>query len=378
MTSPQERARKLESTVLAHADEADETRRLPAVVARAFAENGLYRIGAPPAFGGENADPWTQLETIEIISCYDGAAGWNLMIGIEHFGLVVPGCAGCSELFEDPMALMCGSTAAVGRAVAENDGYRVSGRWQFVSGCHNSTVFAATVRLEDGGEVHPGNVYALIEAPQFQIEDTWHVGGMRGSGSHDVTVNEVWVPASRIVSPIGGTASDNPLQRFPLGARLAYNKVGVSLGLARAALNAFVSLAEGKMPRFSSRSLRNRPDAHRAIAEAEVRLRAVRALVREQVGFFWEQVQAGDHISTRERAVFQLVCSDAVRAAVDCVEWVSDAAGTSANFSGNPLERIGRDVRVVRQHATVAGHHIDDAGRVLLGLDPEGVMLKGL
>lgn len=376
--TPLERANALEALVRQHADEADHARRLSPVVARALAENGLYRISAPVEFGGEESEPLMQLETIETISRFDGAAGWNLMIGIEHFGLVAPGCGACRELIEDPRVVMCGSTAAIGTAVKEGQGYRVNGEWQFVSGCHNCSVFAATVRLTDDGETRAGNFYALIPAPAFSIVETWDVGGMRGSGSHDVHVKDAWIPAKQIVAPLGATASEKPLLKFPLGARLAYNKVGVATGIARAALDAFAALAEGKMPRFSSRSLRNRPSAHRAIAEAEVRLLSARALVIAQVDDFWNRVQQGQHISTRDRAIFQLACSDAARAAVDCVEWVVDAAGTSANFKGNPLERISRDVRVVRQHATVASHHMDDAGRVLLGLEPEGAMLKGL
>lgn len=376
--SPVERARSLEFLVRRHADDADRQRRLSPEVARAFADNGLYRIGAPRSFGGEEADPVTQIETIEAISTFDGSAGWNLMIGIEVFGISAPGCESCAQLIADPSVIMCGSTAAIGRAEREADGYRVNGEWQFVSGCHNSDVFSATVRLYENGEQIGTNMAAMIAAPHFEIVEAWHVGGMRGSGSHDVRVQDVWIPATHIVPPIGFAESDQPLMRFPMGARLAYNKVGVSLGLARAGLDAFIDLAEGKMPRFSSKSLKQRSAAHRAIAEAEIKLRASRAFVMEQVETMWQQVLNRGHITTKDRAIFQVACSNAVRACVEAVDLVCDAAGTSANFQENPLERISRDIRVVRQHVTVASHHIDDAGRVLLGLDPEGAMLGGL
>ena len=88
-------------------------------------------------------------------------------------------------------------------------------------------------------------------------------------------------------------------------------------------------------------------------------------------------VQEAGHITTRERALFQLACSDAVRGCAEAVDQVAEAAGTTANQAGHPLERIARDIRVVRQHTTVAGHNILDAGRVLLGLEPQGMMLAG-
>jgi len=378
MTDPITRAEGLKDLVLSQADEGERERRLPNRVAQAFAEAGLYRIGAPRDFGGLESDPATQIKTIEAISRFDGSAGWNLMIGIETFGLIAPAMARCRDLIEDPKIIMCSSTAAVGRADKEGDGYRVNGQWQFVSGCHNAHVFGATVRLHENGEPHGRNVYAMVPVPDYEIIDTWHVGGMCGSGSHDVRVADIWVPEAHIVAPIGGHKSDQPLMRFPLGARLAYNKVGVSLGLARAALEAFVELAEGKIPRFTSKSLRQRPASHRAIAEAEARLLSSRALVFELVESMWAKVVAGDAIMQKERALFQIACSDAVKGCVEAVEKVADAAGTTANQKGHPLERIARDVRVVRQHLTVASHHMDDAGRVLLGLEPEGMMLAGL
>ena len=406
---PVARARALQPLVRDHADAADRERHLPAPVAHAFAQAGLYRIAAPHACGGSAADPMTQIETIATIAEADGSAGWNLMIGVESFGLIAPGLGRCAELIADPGVILCSSTAAVGRADAVLGGYRVTGRWQFVSGCHNSDLFGATVRLHADGAPLPGrgNVYAIIERRDFAIVDTWHVAGMRGSGSHDVQVEDVFVPESRIVPPMGGdtrlsaassgaaltdaarvagpapaTAADaareEALLRFPLGPRLAYNKVAVAIGIARAALDAFGAVATGKVPRFSSRSLRERGPAQRAAAEAEVRVRGARALVLDEVAELWRIAMAGSAAGPRQLAVFQAACSQAVADTCAAVDLLADAAGTTANMLGHPLERASRDIRVVRQHASVASHHIEDAGRVLLGLPGEGLMLRGL
>lgn len=409
MTStPTERAHALVPLVREHADEAERLRHLPAPVARAFAAAGLYRIAAPRACGGEAADPCMQIRTIETISEADGSAGWNLMIGVETFGLVAPGLGQCPELIDDPGVILCSSTAAVGRADAVPGGYRVSGQWQFVSGCHNSDLFGATVRLYADGEPVPdrGNQYAILERADFEIIDTWHVAGLRGSGSHDVKVDGAFVPEARIVPPLGGDnrfalqggvtlarqmrmsdhtetaatdrAREDALLRFPLGARLAYNKVAVALGIARAGLSAFTDLAAGKVPRFSSRSLRERGSTQQAVAVAEARVRSARAAVLTEAGELWQTVLDGATPTTRDLAAFQAVCSLAVADTCAAVDLLADAAGTTSNMEGHPLERIARDIRVVRQHATVASHHLQDAGRVLLGLPGEGLMLRGL
>lgn len=362
------------------ADSGEQARHMPAEIAQAFTAAGLYRLAAPEDCFGADQPPREQIGVIEALAQADGSAAWNAMIGIENFGLIAPAFVDCKSLIADPSVIIASSTAAVGRAEKVEGGVRVSGRWQFVSGVHNAHLFGATVRLYEPGaeEAVSDNLYAIVPQGDYEILDTWHTNGMRGSGSHDVVVENVFVPQTQLVSPIGGANYDAPLLNFPLGARLAYNKVAVAWGLARAGIDAFVDLAEGKIPRFSSRSLRERPRAHRAVAEAEVRFRAGKALVLELLDEMWATVQAKGHITTRERGLFQLACSDSVAGCIDAVEGLCRAAGTSANATGGPLDRIARDIRVVGQHATVAPHHMEDAGRVLLGLPAQELMLAGI
>jgi alkylation response protein AidB-like acyl-CoA dehydrogenase len=378
---PVGRARALESLLRDAADEAERERRLPTRVAQAMAEAGLYRVSMPRALHGAEADPATQIRTIEAVSRADGSAGWNLMIGIETFGLLAPAFRRAAELFSDPLVVVSSSSAAVGRAERSDGGYRVSGRWPFVSGCHNSHYFAGIVAVHENGEPVPGPPrYALTDRGSLEILDTWKVAGLRGSGSHDVRLDDVFVPEEDTVPLVPGArppaASGYPIARIPTGSRLAYNKVGVALGIARAGVDAFVELATGKVPWLSSGKLRERPHAQRAVARAEARLRGARAFVLDSVTQLWDGVLAGREPSPPERALLQIACSDAVAACAEAVDLVAEAAGTTANRLDSPLERLVRDIRVVRQHATVAAHHLEDGGRVLLGLEPEGLMLR--
>ena len=379
-SDPIARAADLQPLVREAAEEAERERRLPAHVAEAMARAGLYRVAAPRSHSGGECDPATQIRTIEAISIADGSAGWNLMIGMESFGLLAFGLAGSEALFADPLTVLSSSTAAFGRAEAEPGGVRVSGDWQFVSGCHNCHWFGGLVVVHENGSPRLGAPpqFALVARDEISIVDAWHVAGLRGSGSHDVRVRDVFVPEDRLV-PFGtrsGPTHDSPLARIPTGSRLAYNKVGVGLGIARAAIDEFVAVATGKIPRFSSGKLRERPLAQRAVALAESRVRGARAFVLEAVAELWDGLVAGHAPSDRERALLQIACSDAARACAEAVDLVAEAAGTTANRLDSPLERHARDVRVIRQHVTVAPHHLEDAGRVLLGLPPEGLMLS--
>ena len=379
MGTPQERAKSLLGLVREHADASETQRHLKSEVASAFAREGLFRIAAPIDFFGSEQDPVTQIETIETIASVDGSAAWNLMIGIETFGLIAPGFTHCRELIEDQSVIMCSSTASAGRAEKVDGGYRVTGRWGFCSGCHNSDLFGATVFIyENGQRDETGHQYLVVPKPQFEILDTWHTSGLCGSGSHDVLLEDVFVPEERLVAPLGKVQHQSALLRMPFRSRLCYNKVAIAFGLARSALDSFVELAEGKVPRFTSKSLKNRGWAQRAIAESEVRVRSARALVIELVESLWEKARLDQPVSDKEAAIFQLACSDAVRGCIASVNQLVEAAGTTANQKGHPLERIARDIQVVGQHQTVAPHHIEDAGRVLLGVPAVDAMLANM
>ena len=211
---------------------------------------------------------------------------------------------------------------------------------------------------------------------QYEILDTWHVNGLRGTGSHDVAVHDLFVPDEMVTEvTVYRAQHDGPLYRLPPFSRLAYNKVGVATGIARAALDSFVELAEHKLPRLSSRALRERPRAQLSYAEAEAALRSARAFVVDTVMDEWDTVCAGGVADRRQRALVRLACSQACQQAIRAVELVHQAAGTSANLEDSPIGKARRDVAVVAQQIMVAPQFIEDAGRVLLGLDPLELIL---
>lgn len=378
--SPVARARSLAPLVREGADEAERERRLPERIAHAMADAGLYRIAAPHSVGGDESDPRTQIETIEAISQADGATGWNLMIGIENMGFL--GAAlpveTARKLFSDPRLIVAGALNPLGRATRAAGGYRVTGRWPFASGCHNAHYFWGQCVVYDGDSPTAGPSggmllrEAVVPAEEFEIVDTWHVSGMRGSGSHDVAVHDVFVPDERITATFGTRPREmGTLFRMPPLNRLAYNKVGVATGIARAALDHFTALAAETKRRGSSKPLREKTAAKLAMAEAEIALRSARALVLEAVEEVWTAVEAGQQIETTQRALVHLACSNAAAAAVRAVECVHAAAGSAANFEGHPLERCLRDVRVVPQHIMVSAQWMESAGGALLGLPSE-------
>jgi alkylation response protein AidB-like acyl-CoA dehydrogenase len=246
-------------------------------------------------------------------------------------------------------------------------GFRVRGQWPFASGCLHADYFWGMCVVEGTGEL----IDVIVPRASYQIVHTWRVNGLRGSGSHDVLVEDLVVPAAMVTRTRRGQPDhDGPLFRLPPFSRLAYNKVGVSLGIARAAIDSFVELCNAKTPRLAASLLRDRPRAQLAVAEAEAVLRSARAFVLEACQDQWETVVAGGRCDRHQRALVRLSCSHAVQEACRAVQIVHAAAGTSPNPAGSVLGRCFRDVHVVPQHIMVAPQFIEGAGRVLLGLDP--------
>jgi alkylation response protein AidB-like acyl-CoA dehydrogenase len=340
-------------------------------VVHALREAGLFRIAVARAQGGAEADPRSQILAIEAISEADGAAGWTLMIGIESLGIA--SAALHPETAEEviakhPEVVFSGALNPQGRATPVEGGVRVTGRWPFASGCQHSDWFWGQCVVQ--GEPQPRLLEVVVPRASYRVVDTWSVAGLRGSGSHDVAIDDLFVP-DRFTTRVSyeRLREAGALFRMPVFVRLAYNKVGVATGIARAALDDFIALASKKVPRAMTVPLRERQHAQVSLADAETRLRSARAFVFEAVDEVWQETLAGRPASTKQRALVQLACSQAVVAAARAVELVHAAAGTTANFLASPLERRMRDVHAVGQHIMVSPAQIEPAARALLGLE---------
>lgn len=183
----------LKSLIEANADAAEREARLPDDVARALARAGLHRLSAPRSVGGLEAHPLTQILAIEQVARIDGATGWNLMIGIETQGILAATLplARARDLLSNPELIISGALNPLGRADVVDGGYRVSGQWPFASGCQNCDYFWGQAFVWSGGERlrnargQSQLIEVVLPRSSLRILPTWHVAGLRGSGSHE-------------------------------------------------------------------------------------------------------------------------------------------------------------------------------------------------
>jgi indole-3-acetate monooxygenase len=365
-------------------DEAQQLRRCPTWVIDALIDRGLFRFAIPRDLGGEDASVGETIEVLEAISAIDASVGWNVMLGSEINAMAAGGMNRdlAREVYVDnPRVVMCGGGGPgtlPSRAVKQSDGsYRVWGQATFISGCHNATwcFMIAPVFENDAVKIVGGAPVVklwMLHRDQWEIQDTWDVSGLRGSGSHDVVANGGLVPArfadvDLVTMP---PLYDNPVYRIPVPLRLAYNKAAVAIGVARGALDAFVELANAKTPMLSSVLLRDRPVAHFRMGEGEANLRAARAFLFEAMGDVEDELRAGrDAPSAKATQIARLACTHAANASMHVVDSVHNAGGTSAIRMDSPLERKLRDSHGCATHRWVAHPLYAELGRIFLGHD---------
>ncbi len=368
----------LRGEVSAIREDADRLRRLPDPIAKALAERNFYRVLLPPALGGLGADPITYLRMVEAFSAMDGSVGWNFAIGGGSAllaGFIPPHVA--RELFGSLDSCTAGAAAPTGTARIVEGGYRVSGRWAFASGIHQSTAVMAGCMLVQGDPPVPVTSgipmrHFVVPRASVTVLDTWHVGGLRGTGSTDFTIDDVFVPDERsFLMFMGPRLNDAEIFGLPstfFGVALAT----VALGIARGAIEAFVELAIDKRPMMTSSLLRDRPAAQYDVAKAEALVESSRDYLFEGVAQMWAKVVARDSVELPLRARVRRAQNYGAESAAEAVALLYRAAGGSSLYERCPLERCFRDVNAALGHITLQRGTLEDAGRVRLGLKPNG------
>jgi alkylation response protein AidB-like acyl-CoA dehydrogenase len=211
----------------------------------------------------------------------------------------------------------------------------------------------------------------IFPTADVEIIDNWHVAGLRGTGSSDFQVSDLFVPEERSLSAFAPTRiQPATLYAIPQITTFAASLPCVSLGIARAAIDAFTDLAEGKTPMGSVSRLREKSIAQSDLGRAEAHLRSGRAFLLDAMQEIWDEAAAGRTPTLRQRAIARLAAAKAAEASAQAVDLLYNAAGGTALFESNPLERCFRDVHATTQHIGTQAANFELAGRVLLGLDP--------
>jgi alkylation response protein AidB-like acyl-CoA dehydrogenase len=367
--------RALEPEIARSVESMDRERMVPMPLIHEMRILGLFRMSWPRDWGGYEADPLTQIEIFEEISRLDGSVGWIATFGaLNAFAAAKLDPTACRELFPTPDTVSAGQYAPIGRAERVKGGFKVTGHWSFGSGCRHAEIMSGGVIVFENGAPRldanglPESRMVLFPTERCTILlDTWDTVGLRGTGSHDYTVKDIFVPIEHSFSFFDPPKFEGPL--FGFAPLFLFSHLPMPLGIARAAIDAAVALGSQKRTWPTGRHLKDDAKFQENVAEAEAVLGAARSYAFAVVGDLWETLSRGRAPTARERALFRLSLIQVTRAAKDVVSQMYDAAATSAIQCGNPLDRQFRDILTVCQHRVVQTKMYRPIGQTLLGLD---------
>lgn len=373
------RARALVPALEAAGPQIDRDRELPPQIVEALHEGGLFRLLVPRTYGGAELDLEAFFTVLETLAGGDASTAW-----------CVAQTAGCSmsaaylkpevarEIFGDPRGVLAwgpgpGPTM---RAVVAGGGYRATGTWPFGSGSRHATWLGghSLVYEADGSPKRDPSGEQLFRTMLFprasaKIRDVWHVSGLRGTGSDTYSVEDLFVPEDYTLARDAPTRYETgTLYRFAIIPLFGVFFAAVALGIARAALDAFVALAREKTPKGGGAALRESQAVQGQVGLAEVRLRAARTFLLASVREAWDAAGATGEQTMEQRVAIRMGATYAIWTARDVVDVAYNAAGATAIFESAPFERRFRDVHAVSQQVQAQPAQIETVGRYLLGL----------
>jgi len=374
-------ARAFAPRILAEREQIEAGRRLPAELARDLARQGFFRLFLPAAYGGLDLAPAEGLEVLEELARADASVAWCVWNGNTHWIIAQLPSEAAQAIHGKPDVVTANSTRASGVAAAVAGGWRVSGRWSLVSGCELGAWMVLLCAVHEGGKPRlapsgaPETRFAVLPAGDCEIVDTWTVGGLRGTGSHDVVVRDVFVPASYAAGFTDPFVLPQPRYRMPPFCRVIPGLGAMTLGIARTAIASLTGLAADKQLQRSQQILRENHGAQLRVAEAEALVRSARLYLFDSVERLWRTVLETGTAPIEMRADARMAAWQAVFSSAKAVDLMYAAAGASALYTSSPLERAFRDVHAITQHIGVHSRVMESAGRVLFGLEPDTPLL---
>jgi alkylation response protein AidB-like acyl-CoA dehydrogenase len=376
------RVREMAPELAAAGDEIDRRRELPGAIVDGLIERGLFRLLLPRSLGGAELLPAQYVPIIEELAKSNASTAWcvNQNSGCSMTAAhLAPEVA--REIFGGPHGMLAWGPGP-GEARVVPGGYRVTATWGFASGSHHATWLGCHVPVieADGAKrLHPNGTPVvrtmLFPKSATKFTDIWHTIGLRGTGSDQYSVADLFVPEaysldvlSRRETPVG---EERLLYRFSSLALYAAGFAGVALGIARSMLGEFIVLARDKIPRGARKTMRDNNVTQAQVAQAEARLLSARGWLLHSLEEITDAVAERGHITLDERMTIRLAATFAIHTALQVVDILYQAAGATAIFDTNPFERRFRDIHSVAQQLQGRQQHFETVGQHLMGLEAD-------
>jgi alkylation response protein AidB-like acyl-CoA dehydrogenase len=373
-----ERARALQPLITREADEIERTRRLTQPVISALIENGLYRVLLPQSVGGAEAPPEIFMQMLEEVAKADASTAWCLgqcTVCAMTAAYLDPDAA--REIFAAPTGILAWGAIAHEVHVVPG-GYRATARWDFASGSRQANWLGAHVQIveADGTRRRKPNGAPEVRTILFPVTsatmyDVWDVIGLNGTGTDSYSVDNLFIPEKFAALRDDPTAlrEKGPLYRLTTYTMFGLGFAAVSLGVARATLDAAIDLARGKAS-VGIKAMRENNAVQAAIGRTEGNLRAARAYLYAAADEVWRDLtHPGGEFTEEHRIALRLASTWTIHQAAAVVDAAYHMAGATAVFSANRFERRFRDMHAIAQQIQARDTHYEDVGKAILGTD---------
>jgi alkylation response protein AidB-like acyl-CoA dehydrogenase len=367
-----------------HAAQCEAERKPVTEVWNAIRKTGCFYHFVPKKYGGLEFDVDSFIDAMLPLSEGCASTGWVTAFCVEHNWMF----AQFPEAFQDelfggafPYAIAPGVTAPPGRAIPVDGGYRISGRWKWGTGVMHSDWVMVACAIPDDPDKQV--LFCALPTREVAVLDTWYIDGMEGTGSHDLLIEDTFVPAYRTMNmndmragkSHGARLYANPIYRQPMTPFLGVTAAIAGVGVGRAAVRAFREQLEGRVIPGTTLRQADRPAAQMRLAHANVQVATAEMMLRAAVRRNVELAAAPEPANFEQRSFMRLQIAQAMAHCREAIRTVVEAAGAGAHMRGNPLQRHLRDINVMSNHVI---YDIDGAaelhGRALLGLEPNSAI----
>ncbi|MGI9598880.1 MAG: acyl-CoA dehydrogenase family protein [Acidimicrobiales bacterium] len=359
-------AATIADTLTTNRNKTEELRTLAPDSVAALRESGLFKLKAPREVGGAEAHPVVQMDVIEAVAMADPAASWCMLISSAVSGMSLARLSdeAVEQILADGHPFMAGSLKPGGSATKVDGGYRISGRWAWGSGVPHADWVSVPVFCDDPAPV----VNAVIPIDQVTLHDTWHVMGMKGTGSGDYELNEVFVPDRFVNNLAEPHRRGGALYRLGMPGFVINEHGCFAYAIGRLVLKTLTETAiEKKRGYAGGISIADREVFQRAISVGTQRMNACQLLMADVVERLFDSAADGPPPPAMQ--------AEARAAAVWCTDEALDVVGTLFRYAGgsavmldNIMQRCLRDLYTVQSHLVVSDSAYEIHGRLLLGL----------
>ncbi|WP_174492334.1 acyl-CoA dehydrogenase family protein [Acinetobacter sp. Marseille-Q1623] len=332
---------------------------------------GVYRALVPKRFGGMEVSPSEFCQLIEKLSMADGSVGWVASFGMSPAYLGSLPEETLNILYKNsPDIVFAGGIFPPQPAEITDEGVVVKGRWKFSSGCMGADIVGVGISPRKDNEAQGLPRMAVMPAKKVKVDMTWDTVGLKGTGSHDLVVDNVLV--TKAWTFIRGEPSKlpEPFFKYPSLSLATQVLTVVGIGVAAAALEEFKLLAPGKSSITGGAEIANRPVTQYEFAQSEAEFKAARTWFYQAMDIVWQEILAGNQPTEQQISDMRLSCTHAARVAARVARKMQMLAGMTAIYSNNIFSRFVNDTNVVTQHAFMGDATLLNAGSISFGLKP--------